>query len=259
MKIFTASILIASCALINSLATAQEKASWGYKRNKPATSPEQWAEYYPTCGGSRQSPINIEATTGGDFITRLLSFRERGSCFASAGGASYSLSQFHFHSQSEHTLTGQALDDEAHFVHSNGDGSALLVVGPFFQAGDYETDSWIAPVLDGMDAVTPEKWQSLNLYVVLILCVFETNDCGFYCSGSYADLTPPCNEIVDRWVIPTPVRLSSTDLERLQTNLKELHVADNGKNARSVQALRLTAALSPVSSRIKMLKHFLIV
>ncbi|KAG1701936.1 hypothetical protein DVH05_010426 [Phytophthora capsici] len=198
MKIFTASILIASCALINSLATAQEKASWGYKRNKPATSPEQWAEYYPTCGGSRQSPINIEATTGGDFITRLLSFRERtctikflpgscgafnltqndksfkcvvvgGSCFASAGGASYSLSQFHFHSQSEHTLTGQALDDEAHFVHSNGDGSALLVVGPFFQAGDYETDSWIAPVLDGMDAVTPEKWQSLNF-------------------GSYADL-----------------------------------------------------------------------
>lgn len=75
------------------------------------------------------------------------------------------------------------------------------------------------------------------------------------CSASYADLintkadadrvynypgsltTPACDEIADWWVVPTPVKLSKTDFERLQKNLKELHVADDGKNARPVQPL----------------------
>ncbi|KAL3662307.1 hypothetical protein V7S43_012634 [Phytophthora oleae] len=82
----------------------------------------------------------------------------------------------------------------------------------------------------------PEKWQSLNLgsYADLVNTKADADRVYNY-PGSLT--TPACNEIVDWWVIPTPVHLSSKDLERLQTNLKELHVSDNGKNARPVQAL----------------------
>lgn len=33
---------------------------WGYRDNdEDFASPDQWYEYYPTCGGERQSPIDI--------------------------------------------------------------------------------------------------------------------------------------------------------------------------------------------------------
>ncbi|POM67952.1 Carbonic anhydrase [Phytophthora palmivora] len=258
MKFFAATTVIAACMLIKTFVTAQssEEASWGYKQNDPEmASPEHWAEHFPICGGTRQSPINIETTTGGDLTARSLSFSGScgnftltqsdesfkgavvgSSCSVSANDASYTFNQFHMHSPSEHTINGQALDGEVHFVHSNSDGSALLVVGLFFQAGDFETDPWMVAVLDGMDAVTPENSQALNLASYANLVNTKANaDRVYNYPGSLT--TPACNEIVDWWVVPTPVQLSSKDLGRLQTNLKKLHVTDSGKNARPVQAL----------------------
>ncbi|KAG1692979.1 hypothetical protein DVH05_010496 [Phytophthora capsici] len=74
-----------------------------------------------------------------------------------------------------------------------------------------------------------------------------------FCSGSYADLvnanavraynypgsltTPGCDEIVDWWVVQQPMSISSADLTRLQTQLTELPVTDNGRNARPVLPL----------------------
>ncbi|KAG2812330.1 hypothetical protein JG687_00010939 [Phytophthora cactorum] len=258
MKISVASAMVAACVLTKTIVTAETSGGhpWGYKHDDPAmASPEQWVQHYPTCGGSRQSPINIDVVTGGDLAARSLSFSGScgdfnltqsdesfkgavvdGSCSVSANNSAYALTQFHFHAPSEHTLDGKALDGEAHFVHSNSDGSALLVVGLFFQVGDFETDPWMVPVLDGMDAVTPENWQKLNLasYAALVNTKADADRVYNY-PGSLT--TPACDEIVDWWVIPTPVQLSSKDLARLQTNLKKLHVTDNGKNARPVQEL----------------------
>ncbi|KAJ8550400.1 hypothetical protein ON010_g10669 [Phytophthora cinnamomi] len=252
----TIAVTIAVCAMTAATAETSGEAPWGYKYNDPEmASPAQWAEHYPTCGGSRQSPIDIKVTTGGNLAARSLAFSGScgnfnltqsdesfkvavvgGSCSVSANNAAYSLTQFHFHSPSEHTLDGKALDGEAHFVHSNSDGSALLVVGLFFKAGDFKTDPWMTSVLDGMDAVTPEKWQSLKLasYADLVNTKVKADRVYNY-PGSLT--TPACDEIVDWWVVPTPVQLSKNDLNRLQKNLKELHVADNGKNARPVQPL----------------------
>ncbi|KAF4317128.1 hypothetical protein BBO99_00008204 [Phytophthora kernoviae] len=258
MKLFAAAAFVAACALTKSFVAAEtsEGAAWGYKHDSSEiANPEQWAEHYPTCGGSHQSPIDIETTTGNDLVTRSLAFSGScdafnltqtdesfksaavgGSCSVSANNASYALTQFHLHSPSEHTLDGKSLDGEVHFVHSNADGSALLVVGLFFQAGNFDTDLWVVNLLDGMDAVTPDTWQSLNLasYADLVNNKADIERVYNY-PGSLT--TPACNEIVDWWVVPTPVQLSTADFQRLQTNLKKLHVTDDGKNARPVQAL----------------------
>lgn len=81
-----------------------------------------------------------------------------------ANKAQYDLLQFHVHAPSEHTLNGEPLDGEVHFVHSNADGTALLVVGVFMEidpSGD--TDPWLKSVIDGIDDVTPTKLAMLDL------------------------------------------------------------------------------------------------
>ncbi|KAG6942174.1 hypothetical protein JG687_00019215, partial [Phytophthora cactorum] len=211
--------------------------------------PAQWANHYPTCGGSRQSPIDITTTTGGNVATRSLTFSGEcgnfnltqtdetfkasvvgGSCAASANEVSYNMAQFHIHAPSEHTLDGKPLDGEVHFVHSNADGSALMVVGIFLQvANGGTTDPWMVSVLDGMEAVTPAAptMMSLGSYANQV----NANAVRTYnYPGSLT--TPGCDEIVDWWVVQQPMSISSADFTRLQTQLKELHVTDNGNNAR---------------------------
>ncbi|RLN53624.1 hypothetical protein BBP00_00009239, partial [Phytophthora kernoviae] len=91
MKFFaTASALTAACVLSSSSkivsADTTGGAPWGYKTNDATmASPAQWADHYPTCAGSRQSPIDITTTTGGSVATRSLAFS--GEC------GSYSLTQ----------------------------------------------------------------------------------------------------------------------------------------------------------------------
>ena len=62
------------------------------------------------------------------------------------------MKQFHLHAPSEHTLNGKPMDGGIHFVHSNNDGSALLVVGIFLTIGP-KSDGWLGPVLDALERV----------------------------------------------------------------------------------------------------------
>ncbi|ETN23579.1 hypothetical protein PPTG_00151 [Phytophthora nicotianae INRA-310] len=63
----------------------------------------------------------------------------------------------------------------------------------------------MVPVLDGMDIVTPEEWQTVKLtpYADLINTKVDANRVYNY-PGSLT--TPACDEIVDWWVVPTPFR-----------------------------------------------------
>ncbi|KAG7388488.1 hypothetical protein PHYBOEH_007848 [Phytophthora boehmeriae] len=253
--IATASALVAACAFSSTVsADATGGAPWGYKTNDTTmASPAQWADHYPTCAGSRQSPIDITTTTDANAAKRTLTFSGEcgsynltqsdetfkasvigGSCAASANGASYSMAQLHLHAPSEHTLDGKPLDGEVHFVHSNPDGSALMVVGVFLQVGSGETDPWMSSLLNGMEAVTPAAPTTLNLGSYADLVNANANRLYNY-PGSLT--TPACDEIVDWWVVQTPVKMSSQDFTRLQTQLKELPITDNGNNARPVQPL----------------------
>ena len=49
--------------------------------------------------------------------------------------------------------------------------------------------------------------------------------------------TPGCEENADWWVVRNPIKISSTDYDRLHQDLVEYHITDNGNNARPVQPL----------------------
>lgn len=71
------------------------------------------------------------------------------------------------HTPSEHTVNGKAHDGEAHFVHKNADGGALLTVGLFFDASkDVETDAFFTKLVGGMNKVTESHPVNLKLQVV---------------------------------------------------------------------------------------------
>ncbi|KAL4156186.1 hypothetical protein PRNP1_005218 [Phytophthora ramorum] len=264
MKTFSAAVIaIVALAAINVAADGAEGAQWGYKANDTSLAgPNQWAEHYPTCGGSRQSPIDIGTTAASGTEKRSLTFSgscgdfnvsqseesftasvNGGSCAVTANGASYSMLQFHMHVPSEHTLNGEYLGGEVHFVHSNADSSALLVTGVFFKAVEGESDPWVVSVLNALDSVSTNATAaaSLTSYADLVNKAADAQGVFNY-PGSLT--TPACSEIVDWWVVKKPVDVSTADLERLQSQLRELHITDDGKNARPVQPLngRVVAA-----------------
>uniref|UniRef100_A0A8C5ND17 Carbonic anhydrase n=1 Tax=Gouania willdenowi TaxID=441366 RepID=A0A8C5ND17_GOUWI len=100
--------------------------------------PSHWAALFPSCGGLRQSPINIvsskvhvnSALPPFDFIghtnTLNITVENKGHSVRLTGGAlpgHYRASQFHFHwggngnPGSEHTIDGERFPMELHIVH----------------------------------------------------------------------------------------------------------------------------------------------
>ncbi|KAG4233205.1 hypothetical protein PC116_g18581 [Phytophthora cactorum] len=77
MKFLAITTALVLCILSTASVAADgtEGSAWGYKRNDPSmASPEQWSEHYPTCGGSKQSPIDIEVSAGRNGEPRMLTF-----------------------------------------------------------------------------------------------------------------------------------------------------------------------------------------
>ncbi|KAG6948342.1 hypothetical protein JG688_00015135 [Phytophthora aleatoria] len=232
MKFLAITTALVLCILSTASVAADgtEGSAWGYKRNDPSmASPEQWSEHYPT-GDCTDYNLTQSSESFKDTVNS-------GSCAVSANNATYNMLQFHLHAPLEHTLNGEHLDGEVHFVHSNTDGSTLLVVGVFFKAVDGGgTDPWVASVLDALDTVSMNATvgMSTTSYADAINAAADANGVFNY-AGSLT--TPACSEIVDWWVVKQPVKLSVTDLGRLQSQLKELPVTDDGKNACPVHPL----------------------
>ncbi|KAF1313488.1 Carbonic anhydrase, partial [Globisporangium splendens] len=245
MKIFSLAVafagLLSTVTAVSAVAAdgvvAKGEKSYGYKENDASMyGPSQWATQYPTsCAGKSQSPINIASKTSLtkgsrkqplQFAGSCSSYKiaqtedsykgtvQGGSCTVAANGASYSMAQFHVHTPSEHTVNGKVYDGEIHFVHSNADGSKLLVVGAFLEKNKGKTDPWVASVLNAANRVNSTASVDVNFLT-----------------------TPTCSEIVDWWVLEQPLQVSSADLAKLQANLKKLHATDNGRNARPTQPL----------------------
>jgi carbonic anhydrase len=122
---------------------------WSYN-NKLPNGPDHWGEFFPSCGGQAQSPINIITSEAvgfspNDFVftnyDRVAEYTLKNSGHSSqvvtnvkditvTGGGlvgTYVLEQFHFHwgknslTGSEHLLNNASLPLEIHFVHYNSD------------------------------------------------------------------------------------------------------------------------------------------
>ncbi|KAG3160103.1 hypothetical protein PI124_g17566 [Phytophthora idaei] len=184
----TISTFVAACTLAASTVAAAgaEAAPWGYNpKDATRAGPAQWGEHYPKGNGTSQSPIDIVSGDITQSAKAKSSLRFRGacasfnltqdgegfmgsvidgSCQVKANKAQYDLLQFHVHAPSEHTLNGDPLDGEVHFVHSNADVSALLVVGVFMEIDPSgNTDPWLETLIDGIDGVTATKPTMLDL------------------------------------------------------------------------------------------------
>ena len=120
--------------------------------------PSHWGEIDPgfaTCAqGMRQSPVDIETAHVRVVHGAPLRLRYDASELAventghvvevmippgvddvlQIGGDRYTLTQYHFHALSEHTVNGRHADVEGHFVHTNAAGDTA-VVGVLYRVG----------------------------------------------------------------------------------------------------------------------------
>lgn len=217
-------------------------ADWSYSG---ATAPESWSsldsEYAPCSEGAEQSPIDL---TGGSADPPALEVAYASSSVALVNnghsveaeiegdhsiildGTRYALAQFHFHAPSEHTLDGDRLALELHFVNAAADGS-LAVLGVMVRAGE-ENRAWseITRALAGTSAEGDEaEAGTVDLQALL------PADPGGAPRWSYAGslTTPPCTEGVAWTVFAEPIEMSAEQIEAF-TNAYDA-------NARPVQAL----------------------
>ncbi|CAH0484611.1 unnamed protein product [Peronospora farinosa] len=231
---------------------------WGYRIDPSMVHYSNWANTWSACGNDRQSPINIVSTSkpcdGENFS---LTFSGQctqynlaephepleadivgGDCTASANNATYKMKQLHMHAPSEHTLDDQQLDGEIHFVHTDSDSSALLVVGIFLKI-DLTSDEWLSPLLDALEKVNSSMHSNavlvnLESYSALVM---KASSRGVIYNYPGSLTTPSCGETVDWWVVQNPISISRTDFDRLHQDLLEYPITDNGNNARPPQPL----------------------
>ncbi len=201
---------------------AAEEAKWSYEGPE---SPAHWSEINPAfaaCGAGReQSPIDLQRTHAAEpekieiswqaFEPEVVNTGRTIQAEAPAGsyttfdGRRYDLLQLHFHHKSEHTLDGEQLPMEAHFVHKSPQGD-LLVLGVFLVPG--RANDALKTILDS--APRGKGSQSAEATVDLRSLVPDDSAIFRY-AGSLT--TPPCSEVVSWVVFDRPVEVSPIQIK----------------------------------------------
>jgi carbonic anhydrase len=190
---------------------AEGPVHWSYSKDE---GPAHWGElsedFFACSKGKNQSPINITQTLDADLPAIELSYRGETTQISNNGHTiqidvgpgntmrlgeqAYTLTQFHFHSPSEHRVAGESFPFEGHFVHQNARGE-LAVVSVLYRLGArHEGLSWLgAQVADKGDRKPlVHRIEPLNLLP-------EGRD-HFRYNGSLT--TPPCTEGIT-WLVLT--------------------------------------------------------
>jgi carbonic anhydrase len=234
---------------------AESKPKWDYSQER---GPEKWGELSPdyvlAAIGSSQSPIDIvtkDVITADlprlEFVTRpteltVLNNGHTIEVIASGGstlefrGQKYTLTQYHFHAPSEHTIDGEHADMEVHFVHSNGAGH-LAVVAVLYDEGEEDHPFFLsilkddAPVNPGEEKVFPDQ----KIDVAGYFPPSAKQHKYYMYEGSLT--TPPATEGV-RWFICTEkVQLSRAQIDAV----KKLYFHNN----RPIQPIYARTVLTP--------------
>ncbi len=215
-------------------------AHWGYSGSE---GPEHWgglSDEYAVCGtGRAQSPIDLaEAEHSGlaelrfDYRPVPLEILNNGHTvqvnvpsgnFMRIGRRSFELLQFHFHTPSEHQVSGKAFPMEVHFVHKDANGE-LGVVGVFFEEG-YD-NAFLGSFIDRLPHSGGQKDQDHSRFLD-ISGFFPHNRRFTRYFGSLT--TPPCSQGVNWYVIDQPVQASSDQISAFNRIM--------GTNARPAQSI----------------------
>jgi carbonic anhydrase len=219
-------------------------ARWSYTGS---TGPAYWYKLDPSYAaakhGKSQSPVNIitsaispDASGMPEIAYKKTRFKaennghtvefipETGDNYIILDGGRYTLSQFHFHAPSEHTINGGLFPMEMHLVHNNDRGD-IAVIGFFITEGTEngtlkEAFEELPREAAHEEAGTPET---------------EIDLAGLFagCTGAYrytgSLTTPPCTEGV-KWIVAAgPAEMSAAQIN----SFKEIYSG----NARPVQNL----------------------
>jgi carbonic anhydrase len=246
-----------------SVAPAPADPVWHYEG---AEGPERWGALSPkfaSCGeGLSQSPVDIATTVAGteplELKTNLLpgalriahhehvadginnghtiQINYEGGDTLTIGNDTYTLVQYHFHNQSEHTVKGQHYPMEMHLVHKAANGK-LAVIGVFIEAGAHNAafdPIWNnLPTQKGVETHYP----SVNVDVDRLL---PTNRASYRYDGSLT--TPPCSEGV-RWIVmTTPIQLSAEQIKAFTAIIHDNNRPTQPLNGRPVLTEAVTIA-----------------
>jgi len=210
--------------------TASE-AHWGYGAEN---GPEFWEGFgFPTCGeGTSQSPINVETADAGatdaNYGLSKVRFSYAGPVPVSVinnghsiqanldgvrsievGGVTSTLNQFHFHTQSEHTVNGQHAAMEMHFVHTAADGT-LTVMGVFIDEGPANRE-----LEKFWNDLPEEEGDGPELRAFNLMHIVPNGRLSTYrYSGSLT--TPGCDEGVNWILMEERITLSSQQIEEFR-------------------------------------------
>jgi len=226
--LLTFSIAMTSCAKDVEVDDCQAY-EWKYDGKEGVNS---WSVCFSECAGSKQSPLDIKDATVQAGLSQLqFSFKESPvSIFYNGhtleqewepgskltiGTNTFELAQFHFHTRSEHTISGKRYPMEIHFVHKQSTSSAIAVVGVMVEAG---AENPMIKLLS-TDLPTEVDVKYKNNTPVLLSGLMPTNKGYFYYPGSLT--TPPCSEVVSWYVLKTPIQASSKQINAIQQIISE--------------------------------------
>ena len=248
--ILAASVAWAAAALMPSPAGAQQTPHWEYAGHD---GPDRWGSLSPafaSCSkGVQQSPIDIPALAVLSAGSITFDYRPGGLNVVNNGhtiqvnhetgssiqldGIRHELLQLHFHSPSEHAISGKREPMEMHLVHRN-DRGALAVVGVMLREGS-ATHAYDA-ILHNLPRSAGD---SISLPHVLIAPgeLLPGDRAHWRYDGSLT--TPPCSEGVSWVVLKTTVELSREQMEAFHAIVHD--------NARPVQPVgaRVIGAVPP--------------
>ena len=227
-------LLLSACAAEDS----HQEVHWGYDSHD---GPQHWgemsAEWALCTEGKQQSPIDlsdaqayeippavfdlpsaqmVEVLNQNEVIQALdnghtIQINARTAETLTIGDKSYELLQFHFHAPSEHTLYGEHLPMEAHFVHQADDGE-LAVTGVLIAEG--EKNPGVQPLWKHLhdEVGTP---MAVQMPINFADAIFpETRSGVFHYQGSLT--TPPCSEGVQWYIRQEPTEMSAEQIAEFQ-------------------------------------------
>ena len=206
---------------------AAEKQHWSYSGDD---GPQQWGnlspEYDMCRRGRNQSPIDLSGTLDADLPELSFDYPNPGRVeeinnghtilvnlkpgnFAMIREQLYEAKQFHFHSPSEHRISGASYPLEIHLVHAN-DAGELAVIGILFVEGERN------PTLDQLRSFRPPELGPPSSPVDYNALFSSRNEYYTY-NGSLT--TPPCSEGVLWVVLKNPIAASKEQIDRFRDTL----------------------------------------
>lgn len=197
--------------------------------------PKHWKDLcsgFIACGGQAQSPIDINTTdTKADtslsafelkYTTspveivnngHTVQFNTFGNNILMIGKKEYKLMQFHYHALSEHTVNGKHFPLELHLVHKYSD-TDYAVLGILFEEGD-ANDLFT----EYLSKFPVEKGKFASKEMIELKTLFPSDLDYYHYKGSLT--TPPCSEVVNWYVLKSPVKASKEQIAQFSKILHD--------------------------------------